>query len=70
MSTCCKNCKSENAEATNCTKKQNSELHSRPDYEAEYRRLMRENHALRSEIVVLRNTLLGMCKSLYGRENN
>lgn len=44
----------------------------RPDYEAEYYRLIEEVKRLNNENCELRETTLGMCKTLFleERENN
>ena len=41
----------------------------RPDYEKEYNRLIKENLEYFSEIAILRETIIGMCKSLYGKND-
>lgn len=38
---------------------------SAPNYEKEYDRLMEENRKLKTENAELKETILGMCKSLY-----
>lgn len=40
---------------------------SAPDYEREYHRLQKENAEYRAENYILRETIIGMCKSFYAK---
>lgn len=41
-----------------------------PDYESEYYRLGKEVGQLREENAILRDTLIGMCKHLFRKDDN
>ena len=52
--------------------KENKELVGtcQPDYEREYHRLVRENAQLISENLMLRKTIIEMCKNLFVKDDS
>lgn len=65
MAETCKSCNSYDTRTENISHKCDSVL----DYESEYHRLSKEVSELHKENAILRDTLIGMCKHIFRRDN-